>query len=200
MMSVLFFIGCFKTYTIEGQLRDTNGRPVHNAIIRVPKSEVETRSDKKGKFVVEVQYKKKLAPYNLDILALAHKSKSTDLMLDLEKDKLLEKKFILEPKVINLPYRQINIDIFNRSNVVSEPTEKPPETTEGSQDSSENTTEETSITPTEETTSNDTESSDKQEKSSDNVSPEDETTEPKTNETNAPQDSTEKENIEESSK
>lgn len=130
MMNILFFIGCVKTFMIEGQLRDTNGRPVNNAIVRVPKSEAETRSNKKGKFTLEVTYKKKLAPYSLDILALAHKTKSTQLMLDTEKDKVIERKIILEPKVVTLPYRQINIDIRNAQYLIPEPSQMTPATDE----------------------------------------------------------------------
>lgn len=113
MISLLLFIGCFKTYIIDGQLKDTNGRPVNNAIIRVPQSEVETRSNKKGKFQLEVKYKKKLGPYIMEVIPLAHEQKSTDLDLESEKEKELEKKIILEPRKILLPYPSVNLDILN---------------------------------------------------------------------------------------
>ena len=113
MISLLLLIGCFKTYIIDGQLKDTNGRPVHNAIVRVPQSEVETRSNKKGKFQLEVKYKKKLGPYIMEVIPLAHEQKSTDLDLESEKEKEFEKKIVLEPRKILLPYSSMNLDIHN---------------------------------------------------------------------------------------
>ena len=92
MISLFLFVGCLKTYIIDGQLRDPNGRPVHNAIVRIPNAEQETRSDKKGRFQLEVKYKKKLAPYSLDILPLAHVHKITTLDLEGHKEKFVEKK------------------------------------------------------------------------------------------------------------
>ena len=115
MISLLLLIGCFKTYIIDGQLRDTNGRPVNNAIVRVPQSQIETRSNKKGQFQLEVKYKKKLGPYIMEVIPLAHEKKSTDLDLESEKEKELEKKIILEPRKIFLPYSSVNLDIHNKT-------------------------------------------------------------------------------------
>jgi hypothetical protein len=110
----IFFIGCFfKTYSLNGQLRDSNGRPVQNAIVKVDASQVETRSDKKGSFKLEIKYKKKNAPYMLDVIPLAHKQKTLELFLGDEKDKEIKRKMVLEPKVIHLPYRKLNMDLEN---------------------------------------------------------------------------------------
>ena len=125
MINLLLFIGCFKTYIIDGQLRDTNGRPVNNAIVRIPNSNVETRSDKKGRFQLEVKFQKKLAPYIMDIHPLAHEKKSTDLELETQKDKEIDKKIILEPKKIFLPYSSINLDLLNKTIETKKEEEEP---------------------------------------------------------------------------
>ena len=128
----IFFIGCFfKTYSLNGQLRDSNGRPVHNAIVKVDASQVETRSDNKGRFNLEIKYKKKNEPYMLDVIALAHKKKSLELFLEEEKDKEIKRKMILEPKIIRLPYRKINMDLDNLDPV------HPPTSVESEEDDAE---------------------------------------------------------------
>ena len=112
-MTMLLFtlFACVKNFDISGQLRDTNGKPVQNAIITIPSAGVETRSDEKGTFKVHLQYNKKKTPYIITMKALAHEEKSQDLLLEQEKEKEISKRFILEPKKIFLPYRKINIDV-----------------------------------------------------------------------------------------
>lgn len=149
MISLLLFIGCFKTYIIDGQLKDTNGRPVHNAIVRVPQSEVETRSNKKGKFQLEVKYKKKLGPYIMEVIPLAHEQKSTDLDLESEKEKELEKKIILEPRKIFLPYSSVNLDIHNTT--IEQKKEESPKKAEPTPDKKEESKEAAPTPPSEET-------------------------------------------------
>ena len=144
MISLLLLIGCFKTYIIDGKLRDTNGRPVNNAIVRVPQSELETRSDKKGRFHLEIPYKKKLVPYTMVIKPLAHEEKTTNLELETTKEKEIEKKIILEPKKIFLPYSSVNLDV---QNTVHQKKEEPAKIPEDAEESTQN--EEPTETPTE---------------------------------------------------
>ena len=110
-MMLFFILGCVKTYILNGQIRDSNGRPVSNALVKIEGTKFETKSDKKGRFNLQVKYNKKNEPYSLDVVALAHRSKSVELFFEEEKE--IRTKMVLEPKVIFLPYRRINIDIEN---------------------------------------------------------------------------------------
>ena len=114
MLLLCFFISCMKTFDLSGQLRDTSGKPVHNAVISIDAAQVQTRSDNKGYFELHVQYNKKNGPYILSVQALAHQSKTQDLFLEAEKKKELSTKIILEPKKIFLPYRKTNIDYLSQ--------------------------------------------------------------------------------------
>ena len=110
MMFFCFFISCMKSFDLSGQLRDTNGKPVDNAIVAINAAQLQTRSDSKGIFSFQINYKKSNGPYILTVQALAHQSKEQDLLLELETKKELNTKIILEPKKIFLPYRKVNID------------------------------------------------------------------------------------------
>jgi hypothetical protein len=44
---------------------------------------------------------------------LAHKTKSLNLFLEDQKEKTIKTKMVLEPKIIQLPYRKINLDLKN---------------------------------------------------------------------------------------
>jgi hypothetical protein len=103
-----------KTFDLSGQLRDTSGKPVHNAVISIDAAQIQTRSDNKGNFEIHIQYNKKNGPYILSVQALAHQSKTQDLFLEVEKKKELSTKIILEPKKIFLPYRKTNIDYLSQ--------------------------------------------------------------------------------------
>ena len=108
----LLLVGCFKTYVLNGQVRDTNGKPIKNAIVTVDVAEVETRSDKRGKFSLSLQYNKKKAPYILQVTPLAHKEYTETL--EFGKETELTTKLTLKAKEIYLPYSKNSIDMENQ--------------------------------------------------------------------------------------
>jgi len=107
----LLFVGCLKTYTLNGQVRDMNGKPIKNAIVKVDVAEVETRTDKKGKFSLDIKYNKKKAPYILEVMPLSHKLYQQEL--EFGKNLQLKTKLNLKPKSFYLPYSKSSIDLEN---------------------------------------------------------------------------------------
>ena len=104
---------------------------IKNAIVKVDVAEVETRSDKRGRFSLDFKYNKKNAPYILKVTPLAHKQYQETL--EFGKELELSTKLTLQPKPIYLPYKKSSIDmenqgVLNLMNVKPAPaSEKPPE-------------------------------------------------------------------------